>query len=799
MLPRTSAARWLIGTATALFLVAWGPIHSTLAASDLPIGGWSDAGKLNTQRPAPLATLLADGRVLVTGISGQDYNSIGSIDIYDPAGTWSLGPSLASDPVGAVLAPLPGGGALLAGGVPWNGGYDGPGPGPKATAFVYDKAAGAWTKAPDMLSIRSNASATAFPDGRVLVVGGYDRSVTQLPNPAGQPFCCLEVKILPLATTEWFDPGSRTWSPGPPLNQARYGHTATALQGGQILVVGGSDQQSFGNSVTSMTSAELFDPRQGKWLSAGSIGVVRKGFTLTPLLDGRALIAGGTTADGTTDLRSTLIYDPTSNQWSHGPDMIEARSDHAAARLKDGRLVVVGGSDPLGRMASSEVFDPARNAWSPAGALTTARSGHVAITLQDGRVLVIGGTGSLAPLDSAELFDPTHRGVSPPPRTVTGPGRWQIRSPQPSVTFNQSARLLRSGNVLVLPGSNYGEFVAQLYDPITDRWTTPIDRTSDQSFIGGTVLADDRIFLVTSDAEGRTPAKAEIIDLPSGAVHAVASPGNLSSAQLNLLPDGRVWLTSAPYGDRHTQFYDPAADRWSPGPDFPADLYIGTVTPLSDGRVLVGGITGAMILDLQTGAWSGVGVFPVRWESYSATRLPSGDVLFAGGFVDEQPDPNRTVQVATTQVMRWNHETGLLTRLHDMPQPQSLHSTVVLGNGQVLFAGGIHGNPGSDAETNAELFDPVKDSWTVAASLPAPRAQATAVVLRDGRALIVGGYGFFGGPPTLEYVPDARAALQSPSVASATSYVAIEVVATMVLLVLAVLIAANARRRWRAR
>src|SRR5260370_40816750 len=104
-----------------------------------PTGGWTGAGSLSTQRPgSELSVLLTDGRVLVAGASGDDYAGLGNVDIYDPAHGWSLGPHLAGDPLGVVASPLPNGSALIAGGTPFLGCFDGPGPDPAPKAMTYD-------------------------------------------------------------------------------------------------------------------------------------------------------------------------------------------------------------------------------------------------------------------------------------------------------------------------------------------------------------------------------------------------------------------------------------------------------------------------------------------------------------------------------------------------------------------------------------------------------------------------------------------------------------------------------------
>lgn len=740
----------------AAWLIA-GTMATAHASASASMGGWTGAGSLSTQRPgSELSVLLTDGRVLLAGASGDDYAALGNVDIYDPAHGWFSGPHLDGDPLGAVAAPLPNGSALIAGGTPWFGGFDGPGPDPVAKAITYDSASATWKHAPSMSRARNNAAASLLADGRVLVTGGYDRKVVQLPNPDQRPFCCLRIDLTALATSEIFDAKRDTWSLAGSLGHARYGHQAVTLKGGLVLVLGGQDQP--GNPPAYLAAAELFDPATGAWANAGGIGAPRTNFTLTALRDGRALLAGGLAADGVTVLRSTLLYDPIKNTWSQGPDMKDARTRHGAALLKDGRVLVTGGLDPLGRLATSEILDAAGAEWIPTGALRTARSDVVAITLHDGRVLVAGGRGSKTGLSDSEIFDANATGASPVPRTVVGPGTWVIKPTPPVPSYAQDVRLLKDGRVLVLSSNGYPDYAAQLYDPRSSTWTTSFKRASNQQFIAGTVMADDRVLLVTLDSEGIKAGGAEVIDPLTGATRAVASPGTLGSARLDLLPDGRVWLTGGPAGDKRTLFYDASADRWSPGPDVPNDLYVGTVTWIPGGRVLVGGILRAVIFDPRSGEWSGAGAFPDRWSNYSATKLPNGDVLFAGGTEEQTQTDGRLLPVGTTRVMVWNHVTGLLERARDMTAPRPFHSTVVLKDGRVLFAGGVASADGeSDPVSTAELYDPVKDRWSSVESMPEGRAQMTGVLLADGTVLEVGGWGLFNPAKPMAYVPVATA------------------------------------------
>src|SRR6476620_8525462 len=70
------------------------------------------------------------------------------------------------------------------------------------------------------------------------------------------------------------------------LNTARFGHTATLLQNGMVLVAGGYDN-------IALASAELYDPASRTWTATGSLNTARYSHTATLLQNGRVLVAGG--------------------------------------------------------------------------------------------------------------------------------------------------------------------------------------------------------------------------------------------------------------------------------------------------------------------------------------------------------------------------------------------------------------------------------------------------------------------------------------------------------------------------
>ncbi|MFP2913560.1 kelch repeat-containing protein, partial [Pyxidicoccus sp. 3LFB2] len=92
------------------------------------------------------------------------------------------------------------------------------------------------------------------------------------------------------------------WSPTGSLRTGRYGHTATLLADGRVLVAGGYALRG-----DTTASAELYDPATGTWAATGAMGQARSNATATLLPDGRVLVAGGY---GGAILSSAELYDP---------------------------------------------------------------------------------------------------------------------------------------------------------------------------------------------------------------------------------------------------------------------------------------------------------------------------------------------------------------------------------------------------------------------------------------------------------------------------------------------------------
>ena len=286
--------------------------RSQLASAEIydpATGAFSATGSMSTPREGHSATMLRDGRVLIVGGSPNGVQTLGSAEIYDPSsGGFSPTGHLNQPRVAHVAALLGAGKVLIAGG--GRGGMPG-GYISYDTAEVYDPATRSFTAmGAHMKGDRVGAAAVKLSDGRVLIVGGKSGRVVT----GRQPNL---FSLTPLNTAEIFDPESGTFVRTGDMSAPHYLPTATILDNGNVLVVGGWTIE--GPVVVGMRDAEIYQPETNMFSQVAPTNVARLTNTATLLNDGEVLIAGGV-ADKSLITASAEFYSPTRHRFLMLPE-----------------------------------------------------------------------------------------------------------------------------------------------------------------------------------------------------------------------------------------------------------------------------------------------------------------------------------------------------------------------------------------------------------------------------------------------------------------------------------------------
>jgi Kelch motif protein/galactose oxidase-like protein len=211
-------------------------------------------------------------------------------------------------------------------------------------AEIYDPGTGTWTRTGSMNVARQGATATVLPNGKVLVAGGS-----------------VFINGDALTSAELYDPSTGTWTLTGSMNVRRSQHTATLLAAnGQVLVAGGGDGYQFYTS-----TAELYNPSIGTWKLTGSMSVARFGHAATQLPDDDVLAAGGQSTQNLGcppcgNLQSSAeLYVPSSGTWVSAGNMTTVREHQYAVLLPDEEVLEAGGAAPNGgNTASADLYKP---------------------------------------------------------------------------------------------------------------------------------------------------------------------------------------------------------------------------------------------------------------------------------------------------------------------------------------------------------------------------------------------------------------------------------------------------------
>ncbi len=273
---------------------------------------------------------------------------------------------------------------------------------------------------------------------------------------------------LTILDPELYDPATNSWAyagsagSGSSYRTNVFANTATLLTSGEVLVVGGA---TYSPCCYATKGVMLYHPETNTWSIGNQTSDPREYHTATLLPNGKVLVAGGNQGgDQNPSYNTTEIYDPATNNWSPAAHMIFARQNHFAILLPSGKVLVGSGTAHDGwLLTTTELYDPAKNTWTQSGDMHNAHLGVTPVLLPNGQVLIIGGNNSSA-WGSAEEYNPQT-------------GSWASVANMPLIRIQNTVTLLSNGQVLVAGGDTYYRSVGNqnklntlIYDPKTNTW-----------------------------------------------------------------------------------------------------------------------------------------------------------------------------------------------------------------------------------------------------------------------------------------------------------------------------------------
>ncbi len=657
-------------------------------------GAFKFAGSLASPRVNPLLALLPEGKVLVAGGGSRDLDTSGArpplagAEIFDPATGTSrtLSASMASarmaiNPSACALA-LPGGAVLL---MPTLYG---------ATAEIFEPSTETFRplRAPAPATpCLDPAQALPLPDGRIL-------------------FTAFRRLYL-------FDPATEAFQ-DVAMRKERTGHALTLLGDGTVLISGGDPHTG-----SVLGTCERFDPATGTTtLLPGQWNTMREGHRAFLGTDGRVQLWGG---KGPMDygwgpVTRVDTVDPSDGSLTDAglpPLAAPYPGPYAICRLADTRTLVL-------QTRSGILYDPAalralpaeneailwhhgRNGVQPFEAATLA--------LPDGRILFAGGEAEEA--RRVNVFDPL--GGAPGPYSGL---RHPVVNP-----FSEFVALT-DGRFLVVDG--LGRLAPKLLEPTTGAITTggplvqPCSGMAVEPLPDGSALAFGGFSYVENVWGGG--ATLDLVQRFEGATGTWSAAGKLVTPRRApttvRLDDGKVVVlggASTP-GAAWGECFDPATglSKAMPAPPQPFDSWFAA-GQVQGGRVLVAGSGRALLFDPATFVWKNFSVTIDAAAPSFVRALPGGQAVLL------RQVEGHVVDLATSTGVRYYDALDYLSNV------------LALGDGRFLVSGWLEYGY-NDYRNALALLDPARGTSRL---LPAAHGDVQAMgLMPDGRICLIHKY-----------------------------------------------------------
>ncbi|HJV89480.1 MAG TPA: immunoglobulin domain-containing protein [Holophagaceae bacterium] len=735
-------------------------------------------GGAYTNAPGAAVAALPNGRVLVCGGVTNGSYTPANASMYDPTtGRWTPVAPMNFPRSNHAATYVPAFGVVLVTGGNYGGGthYN--------NAEIYNPATNTWTVvATNMTVPRSFHTATLITSGanagKIAIIGGQGSGqTTDITSQIG-------LYQVTSATTASFTTAPIT------LSLPRAKHTATALNDGRILVVGG---QGLTNETYQQSEVvDLTASSSNAWTSArvGSLNLQQRLYhTATLLPDGKVLIAGGQQSPTTAELFNPADGTFTATTGNLKGSTLSAntgRYQHAATLLSNGKVLIAGGQPSSNGVAqSAELYDPSTGTFTSTSApMNNGRFQFNMVALPNGTAMVVAGNcPNLSNTSTSEIFDPAAN---------AGAGTWTTVATM-DARYLTSAVRLQDGRVMVVGGKAALQGLdtstspstdvsisktTQIYNPTTGTWSKgPAIATARCSHT--TVVLPNGKVLVAGGTGAQTIggqtnlASAEIFDpTANNGAGAWTSAGTMNIPRFGhsmiALPDGKVLVlggTSNGTSTNTAEIWDPSTNTWSYTNDGTGQTTLSepkfnaAAVLLSNGKVVVAGgnsvdqftwTAAVEIFDPATNKWTTLTPLSKSRDRAFPFALPNGKFVLLGGRIYNPQFGNMSAAgmngmagaLEIYDTLANNGAGATVPTLNAFFKTESRQSNsgvaCMLANGKILLAGGSVSSTGG---STSEIYDPATDTLTIGPALPMGQdSNEMGVTLANGDVMLMGGF-----------------------------------------------------------
>ena len=682
-------------------------------------GTFSLTGPLSEERAFSSASIMPDQMSVLVAGGGRLPGYLTRAQIYDPAATAT--PAMFTSDAELKDARANHTSTLLKDGhVLVCGGDNGLNALNSCEIYIPASGTGSFEDAASMFATRTHDTATMLKDGRIFMAGGSPsvKTVTYVDNMNN-----TVTDVVPsgaLNTAEFFEPKTGNFvGVFDAMTSTRSEHTATLLDDGTVLLVGGVDQNG-----AALASAEIFDPRTQTFIpTLGSLTVARFDHTATLIhckgcdFDGDVLIAGGFN-NASNSINFAELYVPANKSFSPPRLMNAARALQSATELDDGSVLIAGGvdnnvSNTFVTLNSAEVFEVNASATTPAGSfvpvgnMADMRAGAAAQEIRIGGnpqiLITFGGTADFngaffSSLGSSARYDPGTMSFKAGPVSPTNSAcsNTNINPDQCAVTrAAHTATVLKDGRLLIVGGYEATAVrlpTAEVYNLKSGKFTA---LTAEMN--------EPRVFQTSSV-------------IASGAMHA----GDI------------VLAAGEPLCDSSAERYDVTGQKFVPlGSMTSTRCTFFTATPLDDGRILYTGgldksenvLNTAELYDPATDSFTAVGNLNTPRWGHLAIKLNDGtdDVLVMGGNTNPGTCFNASCIAGFVKTAELFVPTASGGSFTPITAPMSESRFFGTANNLASIANPAHAVPanavliaGGSGDNVAELYDPTAQTFALA-------------------------------------------------------------------------------------